>query len=456
MWKFQQFLNQDLAIMLVIAIGALSVVRFVIFKKEDIRLFNVFLFKLTLPASVILGLGIKTNLYNADIWRFVGAFLMMRAIMLAACALVFGLLLRRSLGEVTANWLSTTWISTVILGVPLLQALLGPSYANLGVVAGISSFIFQLPLMLILFEVHTWREENLRGGLPEVQGNSTPRAPLLDGSEEEAGSNPDAKGLDGTHPPQGQQVHPDRAQAAPKPAPVGGNGAVPMSAADASTMPAKWRVGGSSLGRFGGQLLGCLDFRMTRKQARRLGLRLLTNHVLWGVAIGIILSLSTLGYKYLDPGSPPACPNCRYAVGAGFIYILLDYFARCTEPVAFFATGMWMVRPNPIATGWVKAVLYMIVKLILVPMLMVGCCFAVGLNGATARAAVLVATLPVSAAAFALCKTYNVGDDVAVVNVFLGNLLILPTTIAWVSAMDGMDLFPASYSKLPPTCAKCT
>lgn len=56
-----------------------------------------------------------------------------------------------------------------------------------------------------------------------------------------------------------------------------------------------------------------------------------------------------------------------------------------------------MVRPNPIATGWIQAVLYMIVKLILVPMLMVGCCFAVGLEGAYARAAVLVATLPVSA-----------------------------------------------------------
>ncbi len=34
-----------------------------------------------------------------------------------------------------------------------------------------------------------------------------------------------------------------------------------------------------------------------------------------------------------------------------------------------------------------------------VPALMVGCCFAVGLEGAVARAAVLVATLPVSAGA---------------------------------------------------------
>lgn len=88
--------------------------------------------------------------------------------------------------------------------------------------------------------------------------------------------------------------------------------------------------------------------------------------------------------------------------------------------------------------------------------LQVGCCFAVGLEGPVARAAVLVASLPVSAAAFTLSKTYGVCEDVAVANVFLGNLLILPTTIAWVEAMDGMDLFPASFSKVPPVCPKCT
>jgi predicted permease len=66
---------------------------------------------------------------------------------------------------------------------------------------------------------------------------------------------------------------------------------------------------------------------------------------------------------------------------------------------------MWMVRPNPIACGWLRAAAYMLVKLVLVPTLMVGCCFAVGLEGATARAAVLVATLPVSAGGQAGCST---------------------------------------------------
>lgn len=112
----------------------------------------------------------------------------------------------------------------VILGTPILKALFGPSYTNLGVVAGaahsfvsicsrcalglhrlglgplsssryyclstqqgagrgaelsphppslplpagISSWIFQLPVMLLLFEVHSWRQANLHGKLPET------------------------------------------------------------------------------------------------------------------------------------------------------------------------------------------------------------------------------------------------------------------------------------------------
>lgn len=74
---------------------------------------------------------------------------------------------------------------------------------------------------------------------------------------------------------------------------------------------------------------------------------------------------------------------------------------------------MWMVRPRPIAIGWLRAATYMLAKLVLLPALMVGCCFAVGLQGAMGRAAVLVSTLPISGAAFVLSKTYGVGEDVA-------------------------------------------
>lgn len=40
----------------------------------------------------------------------------------------------------------------------------------------------------------------------------------------------------------------------------------------------------------------------------------------------------------------------------------------------------------------------------------------------------------------------------AVANVFLGNLLVLPTTILWLEFMDGVGLFPAPAAKIPNTC----
>jgi hypothetical protein len=49
-------------------------------------------------------------------------------------------------GRVVVDWLGLAWISTVILGVPVLTAAMGAQYAKLGIIAGISSFIFQLPV----------------------------------------------------------------------------------------------------------------------------------------------------------------------------------------------------------------------------------------------------------------------------------------------------------------------
>ena len=93
----------------------------------------------------------------------------------------------------------------------------------------------------------------------------------------------------------------------------------------------------------------------------------------------------------------------------------------------------------------------MVIKLILVPGLMVGCAFAVGLKGAEGRAAVLLAALPVSPAAYAMSERYGIGQEISESNIFFGNLLVLPTTIAWVSFMDGIDLFTAPAPPSPTT-----
>jgi predicted permease len=384
-WEYQELLNQCLQILITLALGVGCVWVRAFSAQRDLRTLNLLVFLVLLPASVLLGLGLRSDLRDGDTWRFIGAFIMLRAICLLAAAAIF---FRRGIGVVTTNWVNFSWVSTVILGVPLLRAALGPQYANLGVVAGISSFIFQLPVQLFMFEVHAGRQ---------VAAVEEAAAADVEGSEAAA----------------------DGSEAAP--------------AADVQKRST-----------FGG---------ISKAQARKICLQLAHNPILWAILGGIILSATTLGPRYLWPGTPPAAVNCDYVPGTGFIALTLTALAACTEPVALFATGVFLARQNPIAIGWIPCILYMVVKLILVPAAMVGCAAAVGLEGAPARGAVLLAALPVSTAAFALADRYRVGTPEAVANIFWGNALVLPTVIAWVAFMDGVGLFPVTTVPTPNVCA---
>lgn len=103
-----------------------------------------------------------------------------------------------------------------------------------------------------------------------------------------------------------------------------------------------------------GRAYGIGRFRLTRRRLRALARRILGNPVLMAVAAGLILSLSTIGPKWLNPGSPPCQPNCSYAIGTGLIAGTLAYLAGATEVVAFFSTGIWISKANPLALGVVK------------------------------------------------------------------------------------------------------
>jgi hypothetical protein len=58
------------------------------------------------------------------------------------------------IGSVAVLWLASTWISTIIIGIPIMSAVFGnPQIGKTyGLLAAVSSFIFQLPLLLLLFE----------------------------------------------------------------------------------------------------------------------------------------------------------------------------------------------------------------------------------------------------------------------------------------------------------------
>ena len=177
--------------------------------------------------------------------------------------------------------------------------------------------------MQVLFEVHRWRRDQ-RSALPSTVAASPEGSGGRSAQHEEGKAAGDMASLKALAAP-GSDENLEAGSAAAgtqpgQPTPTVATRPDISLAVMHSPLPAP------PVRRWAGGVLG--GWRMSRGAAKRLGLRLLHNMVLWGVAIGLILSLSKIGPKWLDPGNPPLAPNCTYAAGAGFIFGLMDYFAR--------------------------------------------------------------------------------------------------------------------------------
>ena len=92
------------------------------------------------------GIGIAVDFYDESfLWTYMAAFLVLRAIALvfSVAMVTFKLGSRQSgIGQVAVNWLCLSWISTVILGVPIAEAVFGNEAIGLkyGMFAGVSRY----------------------------------------------------------------------------------------------------------------------------------------------------------------------------------------------------------------------------------------------------------------------------------------------------------------------------
>ncbi len=198
-----------------------------------------------------------------------------------------------------------------------------------------------------------------------------------------------------------------------------------------------------------------LKKRLNRAQLKDLGWQLAKKPLMWAMLAGIIFSATSLGPRYLYPGAYYD-PNCSYVEYAGFIYLFFSSLAGCLEPIALFSVGIVLSEKNPWSCGWTSIIGYMAIKLVLVPLLMIGCAFAVGLDGELARAAVLISVLPVSPPAFALTGHYGAGLSEAVSCILIGKILVLPSILAWQAVMDAVGVFSFRFAGAPGVCELVT
>lgn len=126
-------------------------------------------------------------------WTFVLLFLAIRATA-AVIAAVYTLCTKGDLGDFAVHYLAPTWIDVITFGIPVLTAMFGPKVGqHYPVLAAFSSFIFELPVILVAFQVFSARRE-LRGhrddreAVNAVREDAAMAEPLVVKVEEDAGA----------------------------------------------------------------------------------------------------------------------------------------------------------------------------------------------------------------------------------------------------------------------------
>jgi len=403
MWKYLPVLNVCIQVLVTVFSGW-AFARFGVFDESFVHAAVCFVFFVALPSLVIRGIGINVDFYSdAFLWTYMAGFLILRVITLfvsVASVIPFHKDRTTGIGAIAVRWLTLSWISTVILGIPILTAVLDDPKkgGRYGLLAGISSFIFQLPLQLFFLECHSLEKEPLVENVDravqhkDIEAKEESIDSILVVKNSKAASSIAPETMDKPVAPRGDR---------------------------------HWYFLGTYITR--------------RDVWTKIVLKVLHNPVLWGIALGFVISLTTLGKTYLKPGEDSEIK------GLAWINTTLAWFGACVSPLSLFTMGVWMQTEGMkqlVLISPKALTLFMFSKLVLVPLVMLGLAKALKFDDETGRAAVLIAALPISLASFSLGNNYNIGEAELSANVTVGTLLMLPTLIIWNVLLDAFELFP--------------
>ena len=398
-WKYLPVLHQCLTILLIVGLGYILGFTGVFDPITFVPVMVKFVFYVALPFLILQGLGVNINFYEDKyVWSFIGSFFVLRVMALVISVAITWLKkinnhsTPHDVGHVAVLWLCLSWISTVILGAPILGAIFndtvkGQSY---GILAAISSFVFQLPLQMILLEYHKVKLQVDEDFVIDEER-----------SRQSMNRDPDLASISSIRQ---LDKHHD-------------NDVENISAGDEVEI-----------------LDPQTQLRIQNYQIlRRVFYQMMLNPVLWGISGGFILSLSTLGPSFLKKPS----------IYGDWFTKLAEWLGGSVSPLSLFSMGVWMSSQRGIQykISPYTVVLCMLSKLMFMPMMMVWISKLFNLNDEAGRASILIACLPISMASFSFGSRFEIGENLLSLNVILGTILVLPTVLLWNLVMDSLDLY---------------
>eukprot|EP00043_Microstomoeca_roanoka_P009685 m.92235 g.92235 ORF g.92235 m.92235 type:complete len:546 (+) comp14657_c4_seq2:72-1709(+) len=417
-----------------------------VFTSQSVFLLNSFVFLIAIPCLIFQALATKD--LDELSWRFVLAFMLLRTIfaVFSAIPLWFTHSTDKT-GDFLVNLIASTWINTVIFGIPMLESVYGPKVKILNVLAALSSVIFQLPIMLILFEYRVVLRSPSSSPTPPIAANvgtdaavdtevAIPISAALTSDEielqttksqdpqsgdialmngENSKSQPysdlDLSFATGLPQTRSYLVAISKHYSIPGPS----SSEVSESQTDMPPSESSSTAQETNEQRYAQirQLQGDTEAEPKRiwLVLKRVAGKLARNHIFIGIVLGLLWSLIfRMGAK---EDELPTVINSY-----------VQYFANCVTPVASFCIGGFVYKhERDVLRTWKLALVFLFAKMIVMPAAAMLVCVIIGLDGIEARSAVLLSSLPIALASFALITTY-MKDSASTISLISGLIIV--------------------------------
>ncbi|KAL0207468.1 hypothetical protein P9112_012096 [Eukaryota sp. TZLM1-RC] len=378
---------------------------------------NQYVFNLALPSAVCMQIwGASLDQWGDMVWRFINVWIVFRLTMLTLSS-IFARFKKQHLGNVCVHWLGTTWASTILIGGPFLKALYGqPQW---GLFAAVSSWICQLPPMLIMFELYKVQRDYSIEVDEKKKLEKEKVVETKSDSEEETkeieNTNDNDDNNDGVQPEVSSQSNEEGSP----------EKEVSIEVADEAT---------SLLPEF-------IPFKVALRKVsyKKILFKILTNPVIIALVLGWSLNLLNIDRPGInDQGSDDTDPLF-------WIMQFLQTVGPTATPVAMFAIGMFAASKGSVkkivSCGWKKLAIYLCIKMLVTPFIIMPVVALFGLTGVPARAAVHVVATPISMASFALTTQYGIGNDLMSAMITFGAIIIMPVIVFFEFFMDTFNIF---------------
>lgn len=163
--------------------------------------------------------------------------------------------------------------------------------------------------------------------------------------------------------------------------------------------------------------------------------QILKNPPIMGVIIGLIWSLSGVG------------TNEVFTKYFGFL-------GDVVTPGATFIIGLFAFTTAIFSMDLCWGLVLILLKHMGLPLLMVPIVLMLGIEGREARAAILIASMPVALSGFSLTTQYGIEKSKKLIahTIVWGTVLMMPTILIWLAIMDGLDVWTYTNPTAKPLC----